>query len=179
MSKRLSQKAGPIDVGSVMQPRSPHSSPSSHQILGPMLLPLQQRRVQMSANPKLHLTPIYLTSRNWHLGSFCHDQSPPGTTARPHAPFPISSSHRTPTRRARCCVRHEKHGRASPLGRGNSPIPTILDTTSPVAASSNSASHKSKNIVIFSLNVKMFAIFHNCSHLGLQFHLNSILLPRM
>lgn len=106
------------------------------------------------------------------LGSFCHSPSPPSTIVTiyilPCLFFSVKWH-------VRYCVSNGKQKRTNPLGQGCSLIPMTLNILSHVAASSNFASYKSKNI----FNVKKLAILHNCSHLCLQFHLNSILLPQM
>ena len=148
-------------------------SQSFHQILGPVLWSLQQMReiqVQISANPQLHLKPLYLTSNNWPLGSFCHSRSALGNTVLYLHPFLSFLLTQHWLWYARHCVSNGKRRRTSPWNRGTHKFLQFQIVCLLL--------HIKVKTLLFSPNVKNFAVFHNCSHLGLQFHLNSMLLPR-
>lgn len=133
---------------------------SFHQLLGPVLFPLQQMR-ETPVQTLVTLNSIWSLSTSAPitcLGSFLHGQSHtppiPRSTILLSESFPVLSSQSTLTWCLRYCVSNGKQ-RTSPSGQGCSLIPMVSDILSPVAASFNFASYKSKNIVIFSLMWKI------------------------
>ena len=137
---------------------------------------MRKIQVQTLVTSPLHLQSISLSSDNRH------GLLPPWPVPSPNTPTADLSSIicviSCPLRWCfRDCISNGEQ-RTSPLGWQCSLIPKISDILSPVATSSNFASYKSKNIVIFFLMWKILP-YSIIAAMGLQFHLNSILLTPM